>query len=181
MSSSGRGAAAVLRRVGPDNGARFLVASAAGVLLFRLLRLAEPQPDTWFALANRLTARVATELLLVSGLEVERIGRVISHPDGFGICVYYLCTAWPISLVMLIGLCALPGRLANKLLPAAAGIAALLVINQLRLVSLFWIGLRLPRAYYVTHHWVWEPIMLLCVGAIWALWIRYRPQTGALL
>ena len=147
--------------------------------MFGLLKLAEPQTDAWFAWTNRLTAEVTAGLLQAAGLEVERNGSVVSHPEGFGVYVYYLCTGWPLAMVMLIGLAALPGRLATKLLAAVAGVAALLVINQLRLVSLFWIGLLLPGAFDFAHLWVWEPVMLLCVGAIWAMWIRYRPQTGA--
>lgn len=178
MSSSG-GAPASSLRLGPSDRNRFLIALTAAAMLFGLLKLAEPQTDVWFAGANRLTADVAAGLLRVSGLEVERNGSVVSHPDGFGVYVYYLCTGWPLALVMLIGLAALPGRRTAKLAAAAAGVAALLVINQLRLVSLFWIGLRLPRVFDFAHYWVWEPVMLLCVGVVWVMWIRYRGQTRA--
>jgi exosortase/archaeosortase family protein len=156
---------------------RFALALVAALVFVVGLRLAEPAPDRILAGANRLTAATTAALLRVSGLEVERVGSVVRLPEGFGFYVYHLCAGWPLAVVLSIGLVGLPGRPAGRLAAGALGVAALLIVNQLRLVSLFWIGSELPGLYGAAHRFVWEPAMLLCVGSVWALWLaRPRPR-----
>ncbi len=175
MTGSG-GARVALSGFGSPERYRFVAALIGAVLLFVLLKAAEPRTDVWFEPANRLTTDLAAGLLRASGLEVERSGTVLSHAGGHGVYIYYLCTPWPLALVMLLGLAALPGRPTPKLVAAGAGVAALVALNQLRLVSLFWVGVRAPDLYRFAHHWIGEPVMLLGVGVVWVLWLRHRPR-----
>lgn len=170
MTPSAVGAAPRLTR---RPGLLLALAGAAG-LLAALVRFFEPKIEWVFGPVDRLTAEATAVTLRWVGVEAERAGSVVSHAGGFEIYVYYLCTAWPLAAVMMIGLVPLAGKPSAKLAVAAAGTVGLVAINQLRLLSLFQVGLYWPEAFDVLHHWVWEPLMLLCVGLVWVLWSAHQ-------
>jgi exosortase/archaeosortase family protein len=151
---------------------RVLLALAAIGLLLKLLEAADRRGEEVLAPADRVTAAATAGLLRTLGMTVWRDGAVLAHPDGFSYEIYYPCSEWLIVLCMAVGLLALPGRGRDKVLYALAGGTVLAILNQVRLVHLFWTGVHRPAAFDLWHRAVWEPVMLLSVMALWALWLR---------
>ena len=129
-----------------------------------LTRMLEPS-ELW-------TAGVTERVLAVSGIEVERNGTILAHPGGFRYQIYYRCTGWMVAAFLLVGLFALPGGWHAKLGTAALGVLAVLALNFVRLVSLFYVGVHYPSAFHFTHSVVWEGAMILLAMLFWIPWMR---------
>ena len=56
----------------------------------------------------------------------------------------------------------------------------LLLINLVRLVSLFFIGVYWPKALDVMHEDVWQAAFIVLAIVLWAIWVQWatRPGTG---
>jgi exosortase/archaeosortase family protein len=151
---------------------RILLAFAGIGLLATILDAADRRGEELLAPADRATAAMTAGLVRTLGIAASRDGAVLAHPDGFSYEIYWACGEWPVILCMAAVLLALPGRGRRKLLYVLAGGVFLAVLNQTRLVHLFWTGVYRPAAFDLWHDAVWAPVMLLSVLAPWALWLR---------
>jgi exosortase/archaeosortase family protein len=93
----------------------------------------------------------------------------------FSILVRPGCDAYQASAVLLAGVAAFPARTRHKLIGAAVGTAALMVLNFLRLGALLWTGENHPEQFERMHIQV-LPIVFVAaaLGLLlsWALWAR---------
>lgn len=96
---------------------------------------------------------------------------MLAHPSGFAYEVYHRCTGVPVVALLATGLLALPRGRRRKLPGIACGAVLVLAVNLLRLVSLFHLGVRLPRVFDFAHSVVWEGGMILLVVGFWLLWL----------
>ena len=150
---------------------RFTLAAAATWLaLVPLYR--SPRLTGALAPFERLTARLTAALVDVCGMEVERSGTVLRHPAGFAYEIYYACTGLFLAAVLVAGLLALPGPRRRKSAAALLGVAGVFALNQARLVSLFYLGVRRPAVFDFAHEVVWEGLMLGAVLWFWSAWWR---------
>ena len=150
-----------------------MVAFAAGRLL---LEDFEREMNRLLAPFSRWTASVTTWLLESSGTDVARDGIILAHPGGFSYRVTYLCTGLVIVAFFVAGLATLPSVKRDRLTSAAAGSALILALNQLRLTSLFWVGIGNPAWFDFVHAVVWEATMLASVLALWWASSRIGPR-----
>ena len=63
-----------------------------------------------------------------------------------------------------------PSSLKEKLLGLIIGLAGIFVINQIRLVSLFYIGAYAPGIFETAHLLVWQSLMILLAIGLWLIW-----------
>lgn len=118
------------------------------------------------------TARVAEVALQGTGLEVVREGTVISLPGSFAYNIHFSCIGFlPIS-ILVVGVLAYPGTRRGKLAWLAVAVPGLLVLNIVRLVSIFVVGVHWPHLFPVIHKVVWETAIALCVLCLWLGWVR---------
>lgn len=150
---------------GPASRLRFALVLAAYGLALLGLRQSPPLVAALSPL-ERGTAAVTEALLQRSGFEVRREGTVISHPGGFAYEIYYPCTGLTIFGFLVAGLLALPGSRGRKLVAIAAAVPALAVLNQVRLLQLFAVGVEWPQAVELAHG-VWEGVLLTGVVVFW--------------
>lgn len=125
-----------------------------------------------------LTAAATAGLIDWTGLEVHRQGAVLSHPGGFSYEIYYRCTGWIVAAFLAAGLIALPGGGRAKAWGMAIGAALVMALNTVRLVALFWVGVRLPAAFDFAHGVMGEAGMLLAVLVFWVAWLRRTESRG---
>ena len=59
-----------------------------------------------------------------------------------------------------------------KLPAIALGICLVLVVNLVRLVGLFWVGVYYPDAFAVAHDYVGQSMVVLSAAGYWLLWMR---------
>jgi exosortase family protein XrtM len=68
---------------------------------------------------------------------------------------------------------AFPARLRSKVPGLLAGIAALCLLNLVRIISLFYTGVHWPKWFEIMHIDVWQPafvVFSLFFWVVWALW-----------
>lgn len=91
------------------------------------------------------------------------------------------CDAIEPSALFVAAILAFPGSLRSKLPAMILGVAALLTLNLVRIISLFYAGLYFPAAFEVLHVDVWQPVFILLVLLLFVLWavrvtVRARPR-----
>ena len=118
-----------------------------------------------------LTARVTLGSLHLLGLEAVRLGPVVYHPAGFGYEISLGCTGIVPAVMLTTGVLAYRARAAKKLVGVLLGVPAILLLNLVRLVNLYVVGIGWPSAFDVMHRFVWEVVVILSVLALWLAWV----------
>lgn len=80
------------------------------------------------------------------------------------------CTAVLPVLLFLSAVVAYPTSWRRKVVGILVGAPILLGINQVRLVSLFYIGMHFPRILEGAHLVVWQSLMIFFTVLLWLLW-----------
>ena len=125
-----------------------------------------------------LYARATGLVLNLFGAGVRVSGSLISGPR-YTMEVIPGCTDLYITPIFLAAVIAYPSRLRAKLLGIGLGLPAIYLLNLVRLTSLFYIGLYLPRFADRAHLLVWQSLMIILTLLLWLLWVErfaHAPQ-----
>jgi exosortase H (IPTLxxWG-CTERM-specific) len=148
----------------------FLLLAAVLVPGIQLLERAD-----WFAAAVRglCTAHtwIAHAVLQTLGFDVSRWGTRISG-DGFTVVVTSACSGLLGSVLLLSAVVAFPARWRARAWGLLIGVGALFLLNQLRIVSLFYVGSRFPELFEEVHYYVWPLLIILGVAAYFYFWVH---------
>jgi exosortase/archaeosortase family protein len=166
-----RQAASICRR--PEG--RFIAVAAILTALFLLAYRDELLGRLLFPLAES-TATAAARLLHLLGMEAVQAGTRIEHPSGFACEIYYRCTGVLPAALFAILTIAGTAPFAKKCAGLAAGIPALLCLNLVRLVHLFYVGVHCPEAFDFTHRVLWEMLLFAATFACWWIWLRWASK-----
>lgn len=147
------------------------IALATGLFVLAVLP-AERNPAFLLALPslNALTAEAAERAIAWFGVGVHREQAVLTHPGGFGYEIVLSCTGVVPAGLLTVAILASGASLRSRLQGAAFGVAAVLIANLIRLVSLFLVGVWRPAAFGFAHSVVWEGLMILLLIALFQLW-----------
>lgn len=153
-------------------GAPRLVATLAVVLAGLWLVQIYPQADALFNPLNILTAEVSASLLAAIGLPVTQELTRLTHASGFSCEIDSACTAF--APVVLLTAAILGWRAPRRwqLVGVLMGAVVLSLINQLRLVSLVWLGVQAPAWLDLAHLWLWPAALLFVIAGYWYVWAR---------
>jgi exosortase/archaeosortase family protein len=91
------------------------------------------------------------------------------------------CDAMDVYILFSSALLAFPAGARPRVLGLAAGLAALVTLNVLRIVSLYFVGLYFPGAFDFCHMDAWPMVLVIatCAGFLaWIRWSRARPVEG---
>jgi exosortase H (IPTLxxWG-CTERM-specific) len=119
------------------------------------------------------TADATYFLLSWLGVDAVREGNVIAHAQGFAYQIYYSCTGFILMLSLAVSILAYPSRLTEKTVGIALGVPILFVLNQVRLVHLFYVGIFDAEQFEYVHHVLWEYLMILIVASLWLSWASW--------
>ena len=148
-------------------------AGFAGLLaLFYVLTLT-PWYTSVFRVYLRGTVATANALLHALGQATSVSGTSISS-TVFSVDVRRGCDG--LEPVALFGAAVLGFPLVGirrKLCGIAAGVTGLLALNQLRIVSLYFIGVHWPLLFEMMHVEVWQVVFILLSIVLWAFWIQW--------
>lgn len=117
----------------------------------------------------RSTAWTSWVALRAIGAEVTLDGRFLTSPR-FSLEVIRECTALQTILLFLAAVLAHPAGFRAKLAGVLLGVPSLVVINILRVVSLFLLGQRRPEAVEIVHVVVWQSLLVFAVVLLWIVW-----------
>jgi len=119
------------------------------------------------------TAFITCELMHHLGIDALRDGAVLTHSGGFAYEIAYTCTGVLPAVTFMACVFAYPGTLRNKWIGVAIGVPALLAVNYLRLINLFYIGVSFPGAFGLAHAVLWEGLLAISFIGLWMGWIGW--------
>ena len=99
--------------------------------------------DAFVVPYTTLIARVSGFVLHLMGEDITINGCVLRSPR-FAVTIYNGCNGLITSLIFVSGVLAFPSRWSAKLIGVVGGLLAIQVINLVRILSLFYIGIYLP-------------------------------------
>ncbi len=120
----------------------------------------------------KLSARIASAILNGFGAQTQLVGVVIRGPS-FSVAVRRGCD--PIDPIVLItaAILAFPATWGQRLGGFLIGSTILLLLNVVRIVTLYWMGnARWPGFYSVHQEW-WPAVFILAVVLLWLLWLKW--------
>jgi exosortase H (IPTLxxWG-CTERM-specific) len=126
------------------------------------------------ALINPYTAaiaRVSGFVLRLSGEDAVVTGCVVSSPR-FAVTIYNGCNGLITSLILVAGVLAFPAHWSAKAIGVVGGLIAIQLVNLVRIVSLFYIGVYLPEHFNDAHIFIWQSIVILAGVSLWIAWAR---------
>jgi exosortase/archaeosortase family protein len=146
--------------------ARSLGCAAAFALLQQGWEAARGGPLEHFVI-HEATVRPAALLidLMTPGLHVAAIGYTLHSPGG-GINVLNGCEGTEVWLLLAAAFAVAPLRVRARVLGAVLALPLVLLLNDLRLVGLFY-ALRFERDAYAALHGTVTPVLLVCAAAIY--------------
>jgi exosortase H (IPTLxxWG-CTERM-specific) len=114
-------------------------------------------------------ARASGAALNLLGQQVSRHGTVIES-RRFAVNIRNGCNGVEAMLIFLAAVLAFPAAWRSRLVGLALGIAAIQVINLVRVVALFLTGAYWPRLFAASHTVIWQSIVILCGVLLWVYW-----------
>lgn len=150
---------------------RYVVILSVGFLVIALRPVNDRlvNPYTTFVAHQ---ARVALNLL-GEGARVD--GQVLSSPR-FAVQIYNGCNGLEAILVFVAGVLAFPAPALRRAVGVVLGVLAIQVVNTVRVVSLFYVGIFKPQWFAVSHVFIWQSVIILVGVVLWLVWVqRYAP------
>lgn len=124
-------------------------------------------------------AKVSGDVLSLLGQDITVAGRTISSPR-FSVEVYSGCDGIEPIALFVCAVLAFPASFVRKIPGIIAGTLLLAVLNFVRVVSLFLIGVYFPKAFLIMHLDVWQALFILFAVIFWILWLRWATQSQIL-
>jgi exosortase H (IPTLxxWG-CTERM-specific) len=152
--------------------ARFLIlfllilAVSFAVVALRSVDNAVVTPYTTFI------ARISGFVLRLLGEDAAVHGCAVSSPR-FAVTIYNGCNGLITSLIFVSGVLAFPARWSAKLIGVVGGLLAIQLINLVRIVSLFYIGVFLPEHFNDAHIFIWQSLVILFGVSLWIVWAHF--------
>jgi len=119
-----------------------------------------------------LTAQLTAAMLAAVGLPVARVATTLVHAGGFAGEIDLACTALIPGAVLATAMASLRLRFVVIIL----GIAWMVLANQLRLVSLVWLGVHAPEHLDLAHQLLWPMLLMLMGVAYVSVCLRRVPR-----
>jgi exosortase H (IPTLxxWG-CTERM-specific) len=127
----------------------------------------------------RFTAKLAGAALARLGQEITVTDMSVSSPT-FSVRIAQGCNAVEPITLFACAVLAFPSPFLRKIPGIVVGSLCLAVLNCVRIVSLFLIGVYWPGAFRVMHVDVWQGVFVLFALVLWLLWLPWATQ-GQLL
>ena len=127
-----------------------------------------------------LVASQVKLMLVWLGIPVSQYGASLYIPGGFGYVVAIGCTGVVPAAVLAIAVLAAPAAAVTRALGLVVAVPLVLLLNLLRLVHLFYLGVHHPRGFALAHEVLWECALVVCtVGIGWGWWKWAGAQSAA--
>src|SRR5262249_24084638 len=104
------------------------------------------------------------------GVPIVHEDLVLTHAGGFGCAIDAGCTALLPVTLLIAALLTSPRSWRARVAAMSGAIIWLVLMNQLRLVSLMLIGVDAPAWFDVVHEWLWPALLAAAAFGYAALW-----------
>jgi exosortase H (IPTLxxWG-CTERM-specific) len=153
----------------PD--ARFLILFLTILGISFTVVALRPVNDSLVVPYTAFIARVSGAVLRLFGESATVSGCVVSSPR-FAVTIFNGCNGLITSLIFVSGVLAFPARWWAKALGVVGGLLAIQLINLVRIVSLFYIGVFFPKLFNDAHTSIWQSIVIVAGVGLWIAWAR---------
>jgi len=124
---------------------------------------------------HHLIAKVSGDVLAVFGQDIRVKGASIFSPR-FSVNIIRGCDAVEAIALYVCAVLAFPLPFLKKIPGMIAGILLLLILNLVRIVSLFLIGVYSPRIFALMHIDVWQALFIFFDVLLWILWLLWATR-----
>jgi exosortase/archaeosortase family protein len=133
-----------------------------------------PFPALQVTALSVATAEVAVGLLAALDVTLARQGLLLLHAEGFVTEVHATCTALVPATLLAAAVALHHGpRPGQKIAGMLGAVVLVVLVNQVRLVGVIWLGVNAPALFPLVHGWL-APIALIVFGAAyWLAWVRW--------
>lgn len=153
----------------------FLGIFALIMIVFYIFYLTPLYSDYVLAPWTRLNAWIGAGILSIFGFGTSSMGDTISSSD-FTISVKQGCDAIEPTVLFIAGVLAFPAPWRNKWIGLPVGIAFLLAVNFIRILSLYLVGIWWPDGFEFMHIDFWQVLFILLAVLAWGYWIRWSSK-----
>jgi exosortase H (IPTLxxWG-CTERM-specific) len=150
-------------------GVRFALGFLAWVLAFALVLQFDAVTLGFVRPYTERIARAAGFALDLMG-ERTRVQGTLLHSPRFAVNIYHGCNGLLATSIYLAAVLAFPATWRERAIGAAIGIPAIQVLNLLRILTLYYIGIHWPGVFAAAHGYVWQSIVILLSMAVWIYW-----------
>lgn len=124
----------------------------------------------------QVNATVSGSVLRLLGQDVTVVNRSISSSKA-ALSIEQGCDAIHPSVLFLSAVLAFPVALRRKVGGAVVGVAILLGINLVRIISLFYTQVYFPAAFEIMHVEVWQALFIFLALLCWIIWVGWASRT----
>lgn len=123
---------------------------------------------------NPYTTFVAYEAKGVLNLlgEHATVHHQVLSSSRFAVQIYNGCNGLEAILVFVSGVLAFPAAWRRKVVGIVLGLLVIQVVNTIRVVSLFYLGVFRPQWFSAAHVFVWQTLIILVGVVLWLLWVQ---------
>lgn len=130
--------------------------------------------DSWL---NHATAAMLAGALWLLGAGGQTVGTVVTSKI-FSAEIITECTAIFPIMIFLAAVIAYPSGWKKKLWGIVLGVPAILFVNLIRLVTLFYIGYWFPSVFEAAHLLVWQSLIIFFAVLFWLIWVELFVHRG---
>jgi exosortase H (IPTLxxWG-CTERM-specific) len=133
---------------------------------------------------DAINATLAVLMAHLSSLTLRLLGAgttvdgVIVRSSRFAVRVVAGCTGLQTMVVFSAAVLAYPSGIVDKLRGIAVGVAMILFLNLLRIVSLFYIGIWALQYFEMAHLLVWQYLIVATTAILLVAWVRRANDAG---
>ncbi len=169
---------------GPGNSKRpiLMFALTIGILmgLFYAYIIFDPFPsmslNKLFPSYQHLNAEISGTILEFIGHNVKVVGESISSSE-FSVNIRHGCEAIEPTALLVFAVIAFPVPFLKKLPAIFLGVLFLAIVNIIRIVSLFLVGVYYPKAFHTMHVDVWQAMFIFSAIVFWVLWALWAGKS----
>lgn len=116
------------------------------------------------------------QIALLSGTVLQFLGTSCTISETsimsprFSVNVIQGCDSIYPTAMLWAALLAYPSTLRSKLIGMCGGAIVLFIINIIRIVTMFYIGIYVPSLFDMVHVYAWQALFILLTLAVWLLW-----------
>lgn len=147
----------------------FLLRFVALLVVFYFIVASRPVNDKVIVPFTAGIASVSGRLLNVLGEKAEVSGTEI-RSSSFGVNIENGCNGVETGLLFGAAVLAFPARWSRRLIGLIVGFLAIQVLNLIRVITLFWIGLHRPALFSSSHTVIWQSVVVLFGVLLFLLW-----------
>ena len=132
--------------------------------------------ESFFKAYRGFYAAVSAEVLGLLGTQATARDQLIISSE-MSLKIVRSCEAMEATALLICAVVAAPVSIRRKLAGIVAGVLVLAVVNVVRIVSLFFIGVHFPSAFEMMHMEVWQAVFVVLSISLWVVWARWAARS----